>query len=463
MKKIVGLLLAGVMIISGVPCLASDINITIDGEEFIAKNALGEVVEPFIENGSTYLPVRAMGEAVGKNVAFDAENYAVYIGEEPKDEDKAREAFMLVGDKVFYEDMVKELGIDYFINGERMIKLAKSIASEEEINKHYEEMLLMVEDLKIYYGAETLEYLAYSQACNEVLMENDEFMANVIGNLATVKHILVVDEAVANEIIAKLNEGAVFEDMIEEYNIDGGQTRESSYTFSYGEMVEEFEKAAFELEEDEISKPVKSRFGYHIIKKLPTDIENVSDDTYEAAFSKAWEKADIGRIVFVRNEGDYGRINSVVYTTDMLKKINEFYRGQDADFIYSDVFEIAATITMINNMARSKGVVTDSGENFDLEYEMLLFGQLYDAMYAGGLEFGDEEVEKAAEALEIEVFKKLKVFVDGKLIVPCDVNNNYVAPKNVDGSVYVPVRAIVEALGMKADWDNAEKTVVITK
>ena len=47
--------------------------------------------------------------------------------------------------------------------------------------------------------------------------------------------------------------------------------------------------------------------------------------------------------------------------------------------------------------------------------------------------------------------------------MPCDVKGNYVEPKNVDGTVYVPVRAIVEALGMKADWDNDTRTVVITK
>ncbi len=463
MKKIISGLLAGAMMLSGVSAMASDINITIDNEEFIPKNALGEAVEPFIENGSTYLPVRAMGEAVGKTVAFDAENYAVYIGEEPDEADKTREPALLVGDKVFYEDTVKALGTKYLINGERMIKLAKSIASEEEINQHYDAMLVMIADLSAYYDRETLEYLAYSQACNEVLMQNNEFMANVMSNIITVKHILVEDEAVANEIIEKLNSDAAFEDLIEEYNTDPGQTRESSYTFSYGEMVEEFEKAAFELKEDEISLPVKSAFGYHVIKRLPLDSKNMADDTYETAFEKEWEKADTGRIVLVRSEGDYGKINSVVYNTDMLRRINSFYRGESEDFLCSDAFEIATTITMINNMARSKGIVDDQMEHFDLDYELALFAALYEAMFEGKLEFSDEEITKASEEIEIEIFSKIKVFVDGKLIVPCDVNNNYVEPKNVDGTVFVPVRAIVEALGMKADWDNDTRTVVITK
>ena len=72
MKKIISSLLAGAMLFSAMPVVAADINITINGTEFIPKNALGEVVTPFIENGSTFLPVRAMGTAVGKEVSFDA-------------------------------------------------------------------------------------------------------------------------------------------------------------------------------------------------------------------------------------------------------------------------------------------------------------------------------------------------------------------------------------------------------
>jgi len=48
-----------------------DIKITVDGEKFEPKDANGNHVEPFISNGTTYLPVRSVAEAVGYNVEWD--------------------------------------------------------------------------------------------------------------------------------------------------------------------------------------------------------------------------------------------------------------------------------------------------------------------------------------------------------------------------------------------------------
>jgi hypothetical protein len=58
-----------------------DIKIYVDGDLIIPKNALGVVVEPFIHDGTTYLPVRAVSEALGKTVEWDGVTNSVYIGE----------------------------------------------------------------------------------------------------------------------------------------------------------------------------------------------------------------------------------------------------------------------------------------------------------------------------------------------------------------------------------------------
>ncbi|MBR5479492.1 MAG: hypothetical protein IKU84_04885 [Clostridia bacterium] len=58
-----------------------NIKLVIDGEEITPKDVNGNIVEPFIYNGTTYLPVRAIGEAFDKDVHWDGENATVYVGE----------------------------------------------------------------------------------------------------------------------------------------------------------------------------------------------------------------------------------------------------------------------------------------------------------------------------------------------------------------------------------------------
>ena len=54
------------------------IKLVVDGQTVIPKDANGKVVEPFIYNGTTYLPVRAVGNAVDKKVKWDGNSKTVY-------------------------------------------------------------------------------------------------------------------------------------------------------------------------------------------------------------------------------------------------------------------------------------------------------------------------------------------------------------------------------------------------
>lgn len=60
-----------------------DIKLVIDGVEVTPKDANGNVVEPFMSGGTTYLPVRAVAEALGKEVGWDGDTKTVYIGKVP--------------------------------------------------------------------------------------------------------------------------------------------------------------------------------------------------------------------------------------------------------------------------------------------------------------------------------------------------------------------------------------------
>lgn len=84
----------------------------------------------------------------------------------------------------------------------------------------------------------------------------------------TASHILVKDDATAKDVLAKLKDGAKFEDMARQYSIDTSNKDNggSLGTFGRGQMVKEFEDAAFALKPGEISGVVKTEYGYHIIK-----------------------------------------------------------------------------------------------------------------------------------------------------------------------------------------------------
>ena len=58
-----------------------NVKLVIDGEEITPKDVNGNIVEPFIYNGTTYLPVRAIGEAFNKDVHWDGETATVYVGD----------------------------------------------------------------------------------------------------------------------------------------------------------------------------------------------------------------------------------------------------------------------------------------------------------------------------------------------------------------------------------------------
>lgn len=92
-KRLQGLIvgvLVGAMLTSGVvfskqisetaELFYNNIKIYIDGGEIVPKDANGNVVEPFTMNGTTYLPVRAISNAFGKDVEWDGATQSVYIG-----------------------------------------------------------------------------------------------------------------------------------------------------------------------------------------------------------------------------------------------------------------------------------------------------------------------------------------------------------------------------------------------
>jgi len=185
---------------------------------------------------------------------------------------------------------------------------AKYEVTDEEVNAKVDELKAQLgtnfevalqsygykseDDLKKVYRIGLLQEragIAELEATDEEIQEAyDAYVPKV-----KARHILVETEEEANEIIKSLNNGADFAELAKEKSIDtasGANGGELGW-FGEGEMVDEFETAAYALDVNEISAPVKSTYGYHIIqvtdKETKGTLEEMKDElAYDVKVSK---------------------------------------------------------------------------------------------------------------------------------------------------------------------------------
>jgi peptidyl-prolyl cis-trans isomerase C len=127
-----------------------------------------------------------------------------------------------------------------------------------------------------FYQAKALRD-AYFSAKLRPLVTDDEVKAAYERESAKVKtelrararHILVASEAEAQAVIDRLNNGEKFEDVARQVSIDGSKEYGGDLGyFTAAEMVPEFSKAAFALKPGQVSKPVKTSYGWHVIEVI---------------------------------------------------------------------------------------------------------------------------------------------------------------------------------------------------
>jgi foldase protein PrsA len=145
-------------------------------------------------------------------------------------------------------ELKEELGDNF-----ELVLQQNQLKDENELKKILKDQLLMekaaLKDVKV--------------SEDEVKKRYEEYKPEIKAS-----HILVEDEKTAQEVKKKLDGGAKFEDLAKEYSKDPGSAAQGGDLgfFGPGKMVPEFEEAAYALEVNKISEPVKSQHGYHIIK-----------------------------------------------------------------------------------------------------------------------------------------------------------------------------------------------------
>jgi len=99
------------------------------------------------------------------------------------------------------------------------------------------------------------------------------------------RHILVASEDEAKKMVTRVEAGEDFAQLAKENSGDAGSKTQGGMLgyFGKGQMVPQFEEAAFALKKGEVSKPVQSQFGWHVIKvedrrqKPPPSFDEVKD------------------------------------------------------------------------------------------------------------------------------------------------------------------------------------------
>lgn len=155
----------------------------------------------------------------------------------------------LVIQEVIYLDAIKNKydQEEAFINDLEKLKVAR--LKEYGINKILSDVEITEEEIRVFYDG------------NQNQFKTEES--------ANAKHILVATKEEAEEVLKELKEGKEFEKMAGKYSTCPSKSSGGDLGFfTRGKMVPEFEDAAFKLEPGELSEPVETQFGYHIIKLI---------------------------------------------------------------------------------------------------------------------------------------------------------------------------------------------------
>ncbi len=186
------------------------------------------------------------------------------------------------------------------------------------------------------------------------------------------QHILLKSEQQANEIAGLLKEGGDFAKLAAEYSQDSGSKDQGGDLgfFSHGVMVPAFEAKVFNMQEGELSAPVKTDFGYHIIKlnKIkPATIKPFAD--VKSELLESYTQAEAQKSLYSLAE----QLANLAYETDLEEVVNqmgltlqssEFFDTQDT--ILNKKIVTAAFSDAVLNKGENSPVLELSKDKFSV-------------------------------------------------------------------------------------------------
>ena len=194
---------------------------------------------------------KLLAEVNGKKI-YEDDVFHLLAGIEDKQRFNSKEGFNILTDEL--------------VNQELILQNAKENNFDQE-----DEFRQRLEEVK----NDMLKNYAMHKIFNEVTINDDEVLDYYNKNKDTLfspttytaSHILVEDENKANKILEEIENGLDFAEAAKKYSLDPSKDNGGSLgTFPKGVMVPEFQEGLDKLSIGEVSKPVKSQFGYHLIK-----------------------------------------------------------------------------------------------------------------------------------------------------------------------------------------------------
>jgi parvulin-like peptidyl-prolyl isomerase len=216
-----------------------------------AKKSYETQKRPFPKPGSAEYET-LKGQAIGfllQRAEFEQEAEArdIEITDEKVDKriDQLKKQFYGGSDKR-YQDVLKQQGLT---EEQARNEVRATLVSEELFKKITEDVEVSDAEIKSYYDSHKSQYGQPESR--------------------DVRHILVQKKALADQLYAQLKSGANFAVLAKRYSKDpGSASNGGKLTVSKGQTVPEFDKTSFQLKKGQLSAPIKTQYGYHIIQAL---------------------------------------------------------------------------------------------------------------------------------------------------------------------------------------------------
>jgi len=176
-----------------------------------------------------------------------AKNLGVNVSDEKVDKEIARYKKQFYGGSdARYEKAVKQQGLT---DAQARDAIREQLVSQALFKKVTSDVKVSDADIKQYYNTHKTQY--------------------VQPETRDVRHILVTKKALADSLYQQVKSGANFAKLAKQYSKDPGSAANGGkLTVSKGQTVPAFDKTAFSLKTGQISQPVHTQYGYHIIQAL---------------------------------------------------------------------------------------------------------------------------------------------------------------------------------------------------